>query len=107
MIPADADRFVALVIQVASPVPGKLISPAVWCAAFLAHAVKWPPVVDYLAELLATDPLTGPADMVRVCRQCVHFADGKSWPKMFSRMNAGGFLHMHFYCFLISIGRAC
>jgi hypothetical protein len=89
LTPTDCHCFVAAVWRVDKPVPKKPVSAAAWVTAFLAHAIKWPPVVDHFAELMQTDPLTGPDSMVQLARKCLLFANNKCWPTMFRRMNAG------------------
>ena len=89
LTPTDCHSFVDLVCHIGKPAPGKVVSADVWVAAFLAHAIKWPPVVKYFSDLLQTDPLTGAESMVSLGIKCLLFADGKTWPSMFQRMNAG------------------
>ena len=89
LTPTDCDCFINAVWSVDQPVPNQPVSAATWVTAFMAHAIKWPPVVDHFAELLQKDPLTGAESMLRLARKCLLFADNKRWPTMFQRMNAG------------------
>ena len=70
---------------------------------FLAHAVKWPPVVRHLAHLLVARASPGgdivrltasfsATDLALLLRELAVFADGGAWPTMFREMNGVGLM---------------
>ena len=90
LTPQDLPEFVECVCQVGPPVAGQRLSPALLSAAFLAQAIKWPPVVKAFRAWVLETPLQSGADCIQMYRKCIDMADGHTWHNMFDRMNAGG-----------------
>ena len=62
-----------------------LCKRVVW--AFLAHLIRWPPVVqEWGRRLASTAPSTAEALVADFCAM-LRFSSGKGWPEMFRRMN--------------------
>jgi len=88
VMPTDCTAFRAYALELGAR-PGANMSAPVLTLLFLANAVKWPTVVDFMKSRTEHLVDVSAAGIVRILVEAVKFADSKSWPTMFYRMNSG------------------
>jgi len=90
LTPADCTTFVCFAHKLGVE-PGAPLTAPRCTMLFLAHALKWPPVIQFLSSTVASDTVDSMSgsDIVRVLRAAMRFANGKTWPTMFHVLLAG------------------
>ena len=80
----ELSSFLATVCPVAA---GSAITPLAFARCFLAHCIKWPPLLRHWR--VRTADSVSARDLVLSYVELLKMADGRKWPVMFSGMNVG------------------
>ena len=92
--PMDSFALRKLMREVDVLQKGQPIRAGRFAVIFVAHLIKWPPVVDHFRSRVFAVP--GGVDgitaelLTTIYAQCLRWANGQTWPEMFERMNGSG-----------------
>ena len=90
--PTDGVAWMSFCSQVCKPQVGAPISAMQFAWCFIAHALKWPPAVDQLRNLIQESAAELPpsARIIAAVRQVILWAHGKPLKKMHAEMSSVG-----------------
>jgi hypothetical protein len=88
--PTDCTAFVSLAKTLGAK-PGVHLTTPMFAFLFLAHALKWPPVLQFLGSIIEAENVNSMSatDFLRILRAAMSFANGKTWPAMFHGLFSG------------------
>ena len=97
MLPWDLTELLRGMREVCPARPGATITPLAFARSFLAHAIKWPPLLRWWVRETAAS--TTAAGLVAAYVKMIRYADGQPWTEMHARMSGG---KMHIFTGLVA-----